>query len=64
MQLDMTPYTTRARRKNTKAAADGASKAKTSGLYMYDLLSVVQHHGQISSGHYVSYSRENGQVST
>lgn len=29
---------------------------------MYDLLSVVVHMGQISSGHYVSYSRENGQV--
>lgn len=61
MQLDMTPYTTRARRKNAKASGDGAGKGKTSGLYMYDLLSVVQHHGQISSGHYVSYSRENGQ---
>lgn len=65
MQLDMTPYTTRARRKTiSKLAPDGVSKTATrpSGLYMYDLLSVVVHMGQISSGHYVSYSRENGQV--
>lgn len=65
MQLDMTPYTTRARQKTvSKLAPDGISKitSRPSGLYLYDLLSVVVHKGQISSGHYVSYSRENGQV--
>lgn len=65
MQLDMTPYTTRARRKTiSKLAPDGVSKitSRLSGLYLYDLLSVVVHKGQLTSGHYVSYSRENGQV--
>jgi ubiquitin carboxyl-terminal hydrolase 22/27/51 len=59
MQLDMTPFTTRAKRKGKLSEAE---KAKGFKPYIYDLLSVVVHKGEINSGHYIIYARENGQV--
>lgn len=53
MQLDMTPFTTRAKR---KAVSPRGIKP-----YIYDLLSVVVHKGEINSGHYISYARKDGQ---
>ncbi|KAG0128448.1 hypothetical protein HOY82DRAFT_621803 [Tuber indicum] len=63
MQLDMTPYTTRAKRKAKDGSTDCGPKSslKGHGPYLYDLLSVVVHTGQINSGHYINFSRENGQ---
>ena len=60
----MTPYTTRAKRKAKDASTDCGPKSslRGHGPYLYDLLSVVVHTGQINSGHYISFSRENGQV--
>lgn len=51
----MTQFTTRAKRK-----ANGERDLRKP--HMYDLLSVVVHKGEINSGHYISYCRENGQV--
>jgi ubiquitin carboxyl-terminal hydrolase 22/27/51 len=53
----MTPYTTRAKRK-----AKEGGETRSHKPYVYDLLSVVVHKGEINSGHYISYCRENGQV--
>ncbi|KAI5855442.1 hypothetical protein BZA05DRAFT_443093 [Tricharina praecox] len=54
LELDMTPYTTRAKRKS-------GQESRSFKPYVYDLLSVVVHKGEINSGHYISYCRENGQ---
>ncbi|KAA8913921.1 hypothetical protein FN846DRAFT_897065 [Sphaerosporella brunnea] len=56
LELDMTPYTTRAKRKAKEGGEPRSHKP-----YVYDLLSVVVHKGEINSGHYISYCRENGQ---
>ena len=53
----MTPFTTRAKRK-PQAPSSSGRKGKP---YVYDLLSVVVHKGEINSGHYISFCRENGQ---
>lgn len=57
LELDMTPYTTRAKRKT-------GQDTRSFKPYVYDLISVVVHKGEINSGHYISYCRENGQVGT
>ncbi|KAF8250268.1 cysteine proteinase [Wilcoxina mikolae CBS 423.85] len=57
LELDMTPFTTRAKRK----AKEGEKESKPVKPYIYDLLSVVVHKGEINTGHYSSYCRENGQ---
>ncbi|KAI5813821.1 hypothetical protein BZA77DRAFT_320403 [Pyronema omphalodes] len=54
LELDMTPYTTRAKRK--AKAATGLP-----GQVLYDLLSVVVHKGEINSGHYICYCRDKEQ---
>jgi ubiquitin carboxyl-terminal hydrolase 22/27/51 len=56
----MTPFTTRAKRK----AKEGDKESRPVKPYIYDLLSVVVHKGEINTGHYSSYCRENGQVCT
>ena len=61
----MTPYTTRAKRKPpvaTKGAPSGQPQQGPPASYLYELLTVVVHHGQINTGHYISYSKSNGQV--
>jgi ubiquitin carboxyl-terminal hydrolase 22/27/51 len=55
----MTPFTTRAKR---KAKVNGDSVSSKSRTYIYDLINVVVHKGEINSGHYISYCRDNGQV--
>ncbi|KAL7270761.1 hypothetical protein RUND412_006511 [Rhizina undulata] len=59
IKLDMTPFTTRSKRKSKAGRQLGEKRARRS--YIYDLLSVVVHKGQINSGHYVNYCTENGQ---
>lgn len=54
----MTPFTTRAKRK----MKEGERKPLAVKPYIYDLFSVVVHKGEINSGHYINYCRENGQV--
>lgn len=63
VQLDMTPYTTRAKRKSLTKGASGHPQLQGPPVsYLYELLTVVVHHGQINTGHYISYSKSNGQV--
>lgn len=69
MQLDIAPFTTRAKRKPSPATVNGDSGSTAvagTGLSakncVYDLLSVVVHKGEINSGHYISYAREGSQV--
>lgn len=59
MELDMTPFTTRAKRKGKPTEAERVKGFKP---YVYDLLSVVVHKGEINSGHYINFAREGGQV--
>ncbi|KAF8424052.1 hypothetical protein EV426DRAFT_600348 [Tirmania nivea] len=64
VQLEMTPYTTRVKRKPpaaTKGASSGQLQLGPPVSYLYELLTVVVHHGQINTGHYISYSKSNGQ---
>jgi len=62
IQLDMTPYTTRARQKPPVKGALGQMQPLGPPVsYLYELLTVVVHHGQINTGHYISYSKSNGQ---
>ena len=56
LQLDMSPYTTRA----VHARKTATSELKRSCIY--DLATVVVHIGKINGGHYVSYCREGPQV--
>jgi ubiquitin carboxyl-terminal hydrolase 22/27/51 len=58
LQLNMLPYTTRARGTEYK---DNYELARSC---TYDLLSVVEHKGEIDTGHYVTYSRVGDQVSS
>ncbi|KAI0599668.1 ubiquitin carboxyl-terminal hydrolase [Biscogniauxia sp. FL1348] len=51
MQLNMLPYTTRGR------APDSRDSQELGRSCTYDLLSVVEHVGEIDTGHYVSYCR-------
>ncbi|KAL2751930.1 hypothetical protein ACRALDRAFT_2114823 [Sodiomyces alcalophilus JCM 7366] len=51
LQLNMLPYTSRARTSDTRESYDLARSCT------YDLLSVVVHVGEIDTGHYVSYCR-------
>jgi len=57
MQLDMKPYTTRAKKRASKLAEEGRSLKPI----LYDLLSVVVHKGEINSGHYIMYARHQEQ---
>lgn len=57
LQLNMLPYTNRARGQDTK---DNYELARSC---TYDLLSVIVHVGEIDTGHYVSYCRVGDQVS-
>lgn len=56
LQLNMLPYTNRARGQDTK---DNYELARSC---TYDLLSVIVHVGEIDTGHYVSYCRVGDQV--
>ncbi|KAI0474260.1 ubiquitin carboxyl-terminal hydrolase [Xylaria cf. heliscus] len=51
LQLNMLPYTTKGQSEN------GAGSQELSRSCIYDLLSVVEHVGEIDTGHYVSYCR-------
>ncbi|KAK3313921.1 ubiquitin carboxyl-terminal hydrolase-like protein [Apodospora peruviana] len=51
LQLNMLPYTNRAK------APDGKENYELARSCTYDLLSVVVHVGEIDTGHYVSYCR-------
>ncbi|KAI1080287.1 ubiquitin carboxyl-terminal hydrolase [Whalleya microplaca] len=51
LQLNMLPYTTRGRMPDAKDSQELARSCT------YDLLSVVEHVGEIDTGHYVSYCR-------
>ncbi|KAI0857547.1 ubiquitin carboxyl-terminal hydrolase [Xylaria cubensis] len=51
LQLNMLPYTTRGQTEN------GGGSQELSRSCIYDLLSVVEHVGEIDTGHYVSYCR-------
>ena len=53
----MLPYTTRGR------ATDAKDSQELKRSCTYDLLSVVEHVGEIDTGHYVTYSRVGDQVS-
>ncbi|KAF8468917.1 hypothetical protein BDZ91DRAFT_656190 [Kalaharituber pfeilii] len=62
IQLDMTPFTTRAKRKPPGTKNGGSAQSQGPPMtFMYELLTVVVHHGQINTGHYISYSRSGGQ---
>lgn len=56
LQLNMLPYTNRAR------SRDSRENMELERSCMYDLLSVVVHVGEIETGHYVSYCRVGDQV--
>ncbi|KAF1982070.1 ubiquitin carboxyl-terminal hydrolase 2 [Aulographum hederae CBS 113979] len=62
LQLDLFPYTSRARADQANSPHKGAySSLNTAGpsqKIMYELSSVVVHQGDINGGHYTSYSRE------
>jgi len=51
LQLNMLPYTTRGR------SADAKDSQELNRSCTYDLLSVVEHVGEIDTGHYVTYCR-------
>ncbi|KAI0097452.1 ubiquitin carboxyl-terminal hydrolase [Nemania sp. FL0031] len=51
LQLNMLPYTTRGQSDNARDSQE------LSRSCVYDLLSVVEHVGEIDTGHYVSYCR-------
>jgi len=51
LQVNMLPYTNRARSQDTRENFQLARSCT------YDLLSVVVHVGKLNSGHYISYSR-------
>jgi len=57
LQLNMLPYTSRARTQDVKENYELARSCT------YDLLSVVVHVGEMDTGHYVSYCRVEDQVS-
>lgn len=57
LSLNMLPYHSQARGADIK---DQYEKARSC---TYDLLSVVEHKGEIDTGHYVTYSRVGDQVS-
>lgn len=57
LELRMLPYTSVAKERDTKESYD-LQRSCT-----YDLLSVVEHKGEIDTGHYVSYCRRGEQVS-
>jgi ubiquitin carboxyl-terminal hydrolase 22/27/51 len=57
LSLNMLPYHSQARGTDIK---DQYEKARSC---TYDLLSVVEHKGEIDTGHYVTYSRVGDQVS-
>jgi ubiquitin carboxyl-terminal hydrolase 22/27/51 len=57
LQINMLPYTSRARSQDTRENFELARSCT------YDLLSVVVHVGTIDTGHYISYSRVGNQVS-
>ena len=70
LQLNMLPYTNRARNANgASSSQDGAGGGGIKENYelarscTYDLLSVVVHVGEIDTGHYVTYCRVGDQVS-
>jgi ubiquitin carboxyl-terminal hydrolase 22/27/51 len=56
LQLNMLPYTNRAR------SRDSRENMELERSCTYDLLSVVVHVGEIETGHYVSYCRVGDQV--
>jgi ubiquitin carboxyl-terminal hydrolase 22/27/51 len=56
LQLNMLPYTNRARGQDVRENYELARSCT------YDLLSVVVHVGEIDTGHYVSYCRVGDQV--
>lgn len=58
LQINMLPYTNRARTQDNRENFELARSCT------YDLLSVVVHVGTIDTGHYISYSRVGSQVST
>ncbi|KAH9904575.1 ubiquitin carboxyl-terminal hydrolase [Xylariomycetidae sp. FL2044] len=51
LELNMLPYTTRGR------SPDAKDHPELSRSCVYDLLSVVEHVGEIDTGHYISYCR-------
>ncbi|KAJ3577761.1 hypothetical protein NPX13_g2809 [Xylaria arbuscula] len=55
LQLNMLPYTTKGQSDN------GKESQELNRSCVYDLLSVVEHVGEIDTGHYVSYCRVNDQ---
>ncbi|KAJ9647158.1 hypothetical protein H2199_002144 [Coniosporium tulheliwenetii] len=59
LQLDMWPYTTRAKSAAVAEGKKGAVSAEPPApSCVYELSSVVVHKGKLDSGHYISYSRE------
>jgi ubiquitin carboxyl-terminal hydrolase 22/27/51 len=57
LQLNMLPYTHRARSRDSRESME-LERSCT-----YDLLSVVVHVGELDTGHYTSYCRVGDQVS-
>lgn len=58
LQLDMWPYTTRAKSAAAAESKKGPVNAESAPSCVYELSSVVVHKGKLDSGHYISYSRE------
>ena len=68
LQLDMSPYTTRAHRQNKARLNSHEPPSPKSNLPLtprspgwYDLSSVVVHLGKIDAGHYICYCQRDGQ---
>ncbi|KAF2758253.1 ubiquitin carboxyl-terminal hydrolase 2 [Pseudovirgaria hyperparasitica] len=58
LQLNLHPYTTRAKDANNKKSFANGFVPKASPELVYELSAVIVHKGNIDTGHYISYSRE------
>lgn len=58
LQLDLYPYTTRAKAAQSKKPQLNGFVPEPPNTLIYELSAVIVHKGKIDSGHYISYSRE------